>query len=112
MIYAILFVGSIGGVMSPAVQGLISRSVGADEQGSVQGSLSSLVSIAGIIGPPIATGLFAYFISEKPPWKIPGAAFFCSALLVLLALTLAVRSFRKNGAASKERPVASITAAP
>jgi DHA1 family tetracycline resistance protein-like MFS transporter len=99
MIYAILFAGSIGGVMGPAVQGLISRSVGANEQGSVQGSLASLGSIAGIIGPPLATGLFAYFISDAAPLALPGAAFFFSASLVFCGLALALRSFRKNGAA-------------
>src|SRR5260221_14660856 len=51
MIYVILVVGSFGGITGPAVQGLISRSVGANEQGGVQGSLTSLASIAGIIGP-------------------------------------------------------------
>ena len=102
MIYAILFVGSIGGVMGPAVQGLISRNVGANEQGGVQGALASLASIAGIIGPPIATGLFAYFISEKSRVELPGAAFFFSALLVFFALLLALRSFRRNGAGSAQ----------
>lgn len=96
MIYAILFFGSLGGVMGPAVQSLISRSVNADEQGGVQGSLMSLASIAGIIGPPIATGLFAHFISGKAIY-LPGAAFFFSSFLVLLALILAIRSFRKRG---------------
>jgi len=103
MIYTILFAGSIGGVMGPAVQGLISRNVGADEQGGVQGSLASLASIAGIIGPPIATGLFAYFISDKSRVVLPGAAFFFSAILIFFALLLALRSFRKDETAAKAR---------
>jgi DHA1 family tetracycline resistance protein-like MFS transporter len=96
MIYAILVAGSLGGVTGAAVQGLISRGVGADEQGGVQGSLSSITSVAGILGPPVAAGLFAYFIGEKAPVHLPGAAFFFSAILVVLALVLALRSFRKN----------------
>ena len=94
MIYVILLVGSIGSVTGPAVQGLISRSVGADEQGGVQGSLSSLASVAGIIGPLLATNLFAYFISARAPVYLPGAAFFFSAMLVFCGMLLAVRSFR------------------
>jgi DHA1 family tetracycline resistance protein-like MFS transporter len=97
MIYAVLIAGSIGFVTAPAVQGLISRNVGADEQGGVQGALAGLASIAGIIGPPIATGLFAHFISAKSRVELPGAAFFFSAMLVFFALLLALRSFRKNG---------------
>jgi len=96
IIYVILFVGSIGGVMGPAVQGMISRSVGANEQGGVQGSLMSLASVAGIIGPPMATSLFAYFISQSAPAYLPGAAFFFSSMLVFLAMLLALRSFRKD----------------
>lgn len=95
MVYVILVCGSIGSVMGPAVQGLISRSVGPDEQGGVQGSLASLSSVAGVIGPIIATSLFAYFISNRAPIYLPGAAFFCASALVLVALCLAVRSFRK-----------------
>jgi len=95
MIYAMIIAGSIGGVMGPSIQGLISRSVGANEQGGVQGSLTSLASIAGIIGPPIATGLFGYFISSKAPVYLPGAAFFFSSALVFVAMLLALRSFRK-----------------
>ena len=98
MIYAILVAGSLGGMTGPAVQGLISRGVGADEQGGVQGSLSSLTSVAGIIGPPIAAELFRYFISDTAAMYLPGAAFFFSAILVVLALLLALRSFQKNRA--------------
>jgi DHA1 family tetracycline resistance protein-like MFS transporter len=96
VIYAILFLSSIGGVMGPAVQSLISRSVGANEQGGLQGSLTSLTSVAGIIGPPIATGLFARFIGPDAPVHLPGVAFFFSAMLVFCGLLLAVRSFRKG----------------
>jgi DHA1 family tetracycline resistance protein-like MFS transporter len=96
MIYAILAVASLGGVTSPALQGLISRSVGPDEQGGVQGSLSSLSSVAGIVGTPVAAGLFAHFIRPEAPRHVPGAPFFFSALLVAGALLLVVRTFRKD----------------
>jgi DHA1 family tetracycline resistance protein-like MFS transporter len=104
MIYAMLVVGSLGGITGPAVQGLISRGVGANEQGGVQGSLTSLTSVAGIIGPPIATGLFGYFIGTGAPVQLPGAAFFFSGALAVCALLLAQRSFRKNGNAATPGP--------
>lgn len=96
MAYAIIAAGSLSGIAGPSVQGLISRSVGADEQGAVQGSLNSLASIAGVIGPPLATGLFGYFISAAAPMKLPGAAFFFSSALTVTALLLAIRSFRRE----------------
>jgi DHA1 family tetracycline resistance protein-like MFS transporter len=91
MIYAILVFGSLGGITGPSVQALISRNVGADEQGGVQGSLASLSSISGILGPPVAAALFARFVGSAP-----GAAFFFSAALTVLALLLAVRSFHRT----------------
>lgn len=104
MIYAMIVAGSIGGVMGPSIQALISRSVGANEQGGIQGSLTSLGSIAGIIGPPIATGLFGYFISSKAPIYLPGAAFFFSSTLVFVAMLLALRTFRKLPEAAPVTP--------
>lgn len=98
MIYAILVLGSVSGVTGPAVQALISRGVGVDEQGGVQGSLSSLVSVAGIIGPLMTTRLFAYFIGDSAPIHLPGAAFFFSAVLVAASMFMAVRSFSKKPA--------------
>jgi len=96
MIYAILIAGSFGGITGPAIQGLISRGVGANEQGGVQGSLTSLASVAGIIGPPIATGLFGHFIGSTAAIHLPGVAFFFSSVLVMAAMLLALRSFRKK----------------
>ena len=96
MVYGIILFGSLGGVTGPAIQGLVSRDVGPREQGSVQGSLTSLTSIAGILGPPIATGLFSRFISDHSSVQLPGAPYFFSAVLVVFALALALRSFRRN----------------
>ena len=96
MIYAILVLGSCGGVAGPAIQGLISRGVGPDEQGGVQGALGSLTSVAGIMGPPVATSLFGFFISPAAPVHLPGAAFFFSAALMVAALLMARHSLRKT----------------
>lgn len=96
MIYAILVVASLGGITGPAVQGLISRNVGADEQGGMQGTLASLSSISGILGPPVAAGLFSYFVRPSAPAALPGAAFFFSGVLMVVALLLALRSFQRH----------------
>lgn len=101
MIYAVLVFGSLGGITGPAVQGLISRNVGADEQGGVQGSLASLSGISGFLGPPIAAGLFGHFVHSAP-----GAAFFFSAALIILALLLAARSFHNRSTTPSPEAVA------
>ena len=94
MIYACILVGSLSGVAGPAVQGLMSRSVPDDQQGGLQGSLTSLASVAGIVGPPMCTGLFGYFVSKEAPVHLPGVAFFASAVLTTFALFLAFRALR------------------
>ncbi len=104
MLYVIIVIGSVGGLANPAIKGLIANSIGDHEQGQVQGSLSSLTSLAGIIGPPLAAGLFGFFIAEKAPVYLPGAAFFFSAVLVLVAIALAVRSARRARAQPESDP--------
>lgn len=71
-------VWSLSFVGGPATQGLISKRFGPDEQGLVQGGLSSLQSVTSIVGPLIATSVFAYFTS--PPRNVPGAPFLLGAL--------------------------------
>jgi DHA1 family tetracycline resistance protein-like MFS transporter len=91
MLYAGIMFGSLGGISSPAIQALISKMTPATEQGAVQGVLSSIQSIAAILGPLMATNLFGYFTSESAPVRLPGAAFLASAFLVALGVALAIR---------------------
>ena len=100
IVYIILVVGSLGAIAMPAIQGLISRCIPMNEQGAVQGSLASLASVAGIIGPPLATGLFGYFISPRAPVHVPGIAFFWGSFLIFCSLLLSLRSFLKQPAAT------------
>ncbi|MEM7600247.1 MAG: TCR/Tet family MFS transporter [Verrucomicrobiota bacterium] len=96
MVYIIIMVGSLSGIAVPAIQGMVSKSVGDDEQGAIQGSLTSLQSIAGFVGPLMATAVFGFFISERAPLILPGAPFYLSAGLSLIAAILAAVSFRDD----------------
>ena len=87
-------IGLLGGLAGSAVQGLISNSVGDDEQGRLQGPMTSLERISGIIGPLIATQLFSHFIDAKRTVQVPGAPFFSAAIIGLLALLVAVKARR------------------
>jgi DHA1 family tetracycline resistance protein-like MFS transporter len=86
MIYLILCFGSLGGVTMPTIQSVISRQVGADEQGRLQGALISLASITGILGPAILTSLFSYFIRPGISMPLPGMPYYFSSALVLCAI--------------------------
>lgn len=95
MVYATLCFGAFSGVTMPTIQSVVSRQVGADEQGRLQGALVSLASVTGILGPAIATGLFSYFISDKAPRKLPGMPYYFSALLVISAAFTVVHALRR-----------------
>jgi len=95
MFYAIIAFGSIAGVATPALQALISHQIPLNEQGAVQGALTSLQSLTGIAGPVLATHLFGFFISDAAPLHIPGAAFYFGSMLVATAVVVAIRSLRR-----------------
>lgn len=94
MMFAFLVPYCLGGIAGPALQGIISGQVPANEQGELQGALTSLVSLTSIIGPPLMTNLFAYFTGNKAPFYFPGAAFFAAALLTIVSVLLAMRSLQ------------------
>ncbi len=95
MIYAIMPLAISGWtVAQPAVQGLMSRAVPANEQGLLQGAMASVTNLASIGGPLIWTGLFGYFVSPGAPAIMPGMAFYVSAGLFLVSLLLAIRWHR------------------
>ena len=77
------------GVVGPAARAMASRSVGRDEQGVLQGAISSLTTATGIIGPPIAAGLFGYFVGPNTPVVFAGAPYILGALLFVVSLLLA-----------------------
>lgn len=63
-------------LMTALLRGLISRQVEPNKQGELQGGLTCLVSLAGIVGPLTLNSLFSYFVSDAAPFAFPGAPFF------------------------------------
>jgi DHA1 family tetracycline resistance protein-like MFS transporter len=96
MMFAFLVPYCLGGIAGPALQGYMSNSVPANEQGELQGSLTSLVSLSTIFGPLVMTWAFHYFTKPDAPFQFAGAPFVIGSILMLLSTFLAVRSFRKN----------------
>lgn len=94
MIYALICGAALGGVGAPALQALITKHVPGDLQGSVQGTLSGLSSVAGFISPVVATRTFAACITPGARWQVPGIAFFEASVLIVLGVVLAIRTFR------------------
>jgi len=94
MVYPVMVLALFGWTIAqPAVQALMSQAVPPTEQGLLQGALASMTNLTSIFGPPIWTGLFGFFVSPAAPVIIPGAAFFASAVVFVVALVLAQRWF-------------------
>lgn len=94
MIFPVMVLAIFGWTIGqPAVQALMSRAVPANEQGLLQGALASMMNLTSIVGPPIWTGLFGFFVSSAAPVVVPGAAFFGAAAVFLVAFACALRWF-------------------
>lgn len=94
MMFVFLIPYCLGGIAMPAIQGLISQQVPANEQGELQGALTSIMSATAIIGPPLMTNLFSYFTVPTATVYFPGAAFLAGAILVVISIVLAMRSLK------------------
>ncbi|AWV08841.1 MFS transporter [Lysobacter maris] len=82
-------VSALWALAAPATQALITREVGPQVQGRIQGALMSLVSMAGIVGPALFAGSFGYFIDDAAPVHLPGAPWLIAGVLLACAVLIA-----------------------
>lgn len=86
------------GLAGPAGQSLMTSHLEPHEQGRLQGGLSSLMGVAGLIGPGLFTQTFAAFIGPQRAWQLPGAPMLMAALLLAAAIAVAWRATRPAAA--------------
>lgn len=98
MMLATIVFASLGSVAFPAIQSFIAGQVRPEEQGATQGALTSLQSLASIVGPVVSTAVFGYFTSPLAPFPLPGATFLSGAVLILITLLLVARLFTRHPA--------------
>ena len=82
---------ALWGLAGPSVQSIMSRHVGASEQGQLQGACSSLQAIAGLLGPGLFTQSFAFAIGASGAVPI-GLPFLVAAGLLAGAGAIAWRA--------------------
>ena len=85
MMFVFLIPYCLGGISGPSLQSVISEHVPANEQGELQGALTSLMSLTFIIGPLIMSNLFYFFTKDNAPIHFPGAPFLLAAILLALS---------------------------
>lgn len=96
MMFVFLIPYCFGGIAGPALQSIISGNVPKNEQGELQGALTSLISATSIVGPLLMTNLFAWFTRPEAPLKFAGAPFFAGAILMLISAVIAAKSMKKD----------------
>jgi DHA1 family tetracycline resistance protein-like MFS transporter len=82
------------GMYGPASQGLITRLVGRERQGTLQGAFASVQMATGVVGPLLFSEIFARAIDTRAPWHLPGAPFVVSTVLLAVAIAVAIKVTR------------------
>ncbi|HEY9049368.1 MAG TPA: TCR/Tet family MFS transporter [Ohtaekwangia sp.] len=97
MMFVFLIPYCLGGITGPSLQGVMSAQVPANEQGELQGALTSLMSLTSIFGPVMMTSIF-YHYSSKAAGAIyfPGAVMMAGSALTLVSAFLARLSLKKH----------------
>jgi DHA1 family tetracycline resistance protein-like MFS transporter len=88
MMFVFLIPYCIGGIAGPALQSTLAGHVAPNQQGQLQGALTSLMSLTTIIGPLIMNNLFTFFTSPKAPFQFPGVSFLLGAIFMLCSLLI------------------------
>lgn len=95
MMFVFLIPYAIAGIAGPAIQSLLSSKIPSNEQGELQGTITSLISITMIIGPALMTNLFYLFSSPDAGIYFPGAPYLAGAIFTLIGFFIATRALKK-----------------
>lgn len=94
MMFAAMIPFAMGGLAGPSLQGIISTQIPPNEQGQLQGALTSLMSFTSVFGPLMMTGLFGYFASKDAPIYFPGAPFFAGCVCIIASILFAINALK------------------
>jgi DHA1 family tetracycline resistance protein-like MFS transporter len=81
---------TLSGVAAPALQGILSNATPDDQQGELQGVLSSIAAVGMSVSPMVMTAVFFFFTREGAAIYSPGAPFLLSALLMVVCVLILV----------------------
>ncbi len=84
------------GLVQPGLQALMTKLVGPQEQGQLQGVNSSLIGIAAVAGPVLFGLSFAWALRHDDMLHLPGLPLVIAAFLMMAALAIVARSARSG----------------
>lgn len=96
MMFVFLIPYCLGGISGPILQSYMVNQVAANQQGELQGGLTSIQSITTILGPLIMTGIFFYTTKDGTPFYFPGSAFLLASVLLLICLIISYIALNRN----------------
>jgi DHA1 family tetracycline resistance protein-like MFS transporter len=95
MMFAIMLPFAMGGIAGPSMQSIMTSQVAANEQGELQGAITSLMSLTSIIGPLLMTSLFTFFTGTNSPIYFPGIPFLTGAILTMVSFVIVLLALKK-----------------
>ena len=96
MLFPLLALSGLQGIASPAMNALMSRELGPERQGELQGGLASVMGLSSIIGPIAHTQVLARFSDRARPPYFPGAAFILAASLGVVCFVILCWQLRRR----------------
>ncbi len=91
---------ALWGFAQPSTTALMTKEVGPEEQGRLQGVSASLNGLSGMVGPWAFAWSFAYAVDPKNGLNLPGLPFFAAAVFMVLAILVGLGISRRRQAAS------------
>jgi DHA1 family tetracycline resistance protein-like MFS transporter len=95
IVFCIIPFSALSELLTPTLGSFLSNSVLDDQQGELQGVLSSLSAVTSIMSPLLMSGLFTIFTAGESDLYFPGFPFIFSAFLLavtILPLSWAMKS--------------------
>jgi len=104
ILWASVPIASLAGIYGAAIQSLLTRQIGPDEQGRLQGAVGAVQAATSMVGPIVFTALFAWSIAPVREHSLPGLALSLAAFCLLIATGIAAtgaRQFRADQASAQ-----------
>jgi DHA1 family tetracycline resistance protein-like MFS transporter len=98
MLFPILALGGLQGLAMPSINAIMSKQLGPERQGELQGGMASVMGLSSICGPIALTQTLAHFSAADARPHFPGAAFLLAAGLAGVCLVLLTLQLRSAGA--------------
>ena len=98
MVLILFLVHAPEGFAQPALTALMSKDAPPDAQGELQGGIASAQNLALLVGTVMFAQIFGYFLQDGSPIQSPNVAYFISAALGLVALSVFIHVTRRRSA--------------